>query len=125
MTYSNTTPTLDTLEEILENSRIGDKHLEAEFNYKKVVAELIIEAKETISWEPDFQWEMHPNIEADTERQFIKKAHAIIDAAADEATDYAINKTPLYYELSPIAILNLPSFTQSWNERLEDELANA
>ena len=83
---------------------------------------MVIEAKYWISVDPEFEQEMHPNIEG-TEEEFIAKAHAIIDAAADEATEYA-SKKGLWLNISPRAFLNFESYRQRWSEVIESELAN-
>ena len=118
------TPVTDTINQILETTEVGNKVLEVEFDHKVIQAELVLEAKYYIWADAEFEQEMHPNIEG-TEEEFIAKAHAIIDAAADEATNYAITKKPLFYQLSPRAILNYEGYRQSWNEIIESELGNA
>ena len=118
------TPVTDTIKQILETTKIGNKVLEIEFDHKIIQEELVLEAKYYIWADAEFEQEMHPNIEG-TEEEFVAKAHAIIDAVADEATNYAITKRPLFYELSPRAIINYEGYRTSWNERLEDEMGNA
>lgn len=115
------TPLLEAISALVEYSEVGDKVLEKEFSAEAVQAELVTEAKYYISEDPEFEQEMHPNIEG-TEEEFIAKAHAIIDAAADEATEEASNKKGLFYQLSPKAFLNYEGYRQRWNEVIEHEL---
>ena len=114
------TPLLDAISALVEYSELGDKVLEREFSAEAVQAELVIEAKYYIWADAEFEQEMHPNIEGN-EEEFIAKAHAIIDAAADEATEYA-SKKGLWLRMSPRAFLNFESYRQKWSEVIESEL---
>ena len=123
MTTTKTT-LIETIRVLLDTHDVGDIELERVFASKAMKAELVAEYKYYISKDTEFEREMHPNIEG-TDEEFIAKAHAIIDANADEASEYADNKKGIFYELSPRAVLNFDSYRQSWDEIVEYELGTA
>jgi len=113
---------------IFENEPVDGKEftrlMNEDFNVSAVTIDLIEEAFDAINFEIDLNMEWYPHFDVgngpDT---FFENMAKVITANAYKVSDEAATKKGSVRNAAITKIINIDSFKQTWNELMDDKLA--